>query len=66
MDWTGEPKLADALCDPVIQALMEADGVDVLELGAVLSGAARRARLKRRNPANRDRRTESRRPSRPV
>ena len=66
MDWTGEPKLVDALCDPVIQALMEADGVDAQELGVVLNGVARRVGLSRRAPAKGDRRTESRRPSRPI
>ncbi|MGO8868211.1 MAG: hypothetical protein ACLQME_17095 [Alphaproteobacteria bacterium] len=55
MDWSGEPKLAEALCDPVVQAVMEADGVDARELGATLSRAARRVRLGRCVPAERDR-----------
>ncbi|HYB56866.1 MAG TPA: hypothetical protein VEK12_11880 [Alphaproteobacteria bacterium] len=55
MDWSGEPKLAEALCDPVVQAVMEADGVDAQELGVTLSRAARRVRLDRCVPAERDR-----------
>jgi hypothetical protein len=64
MNWTGEPKLADALRDPVVQALMEADGIDAEALGAVLSGAARRVKLRlmRRIPAKQDRGSDSRRP----
>lgn len=34
----GEPTLADALSDPLTQALMEADGVDPEELEADLRG----------------------------
>ncbi|MFI5024562.1 MAG: hypothetical protein ACHQRJ_23280 [Alphaproteobacteria bacterium] len=60
MNWSGEPKLAEALCDPVVQAVMEADGVDVRELGVTLSRAARRVRLGRRVPAGRDRGTARR------
>ena len=55
MNWSGEPKLADALCDPVVQAVMEADGVDARALGVTLSRAARRVRLGRCVPASRDR-----------
>ncbi|HKO09379.1 MAG TPA: hypothetical protein VJ487_16860 [Alphaproteobacteria bacterium] len=55
MNWSGEPKLAEALCDPVVQAVMEADGVDARELGATLSRVARTVRLGRPVPAGRDR-----------
>jgi len=55
MNWSGEPKLAEALCDPVVQAVMEADGVDARELGVTLSRAAHKVRLSRCVPAGRDR-----------
>src|SRR6266699_358567 len=44
-----EPSLDDAMADPLIQALMLADGVDPDELRALMRGAARkdRARLLR-------------------
>ena len=55
MNWSGEPKLAEALCDPVVQAVMEADGVDARELGVTLSRVARRVRVGPRVPVERDR-----------
>ena len=57
MNWTGEPKLGEALGDPLIQALMEADGVDAWELGVALSRMARRVRLSRGIPDMRERGT---------
>lgn len=61
MNWLGEPKLAEALGDPLVQALMEADGVDARELGMALRQVARRVRLGRCIPANQDGGTDSRR-----
>jgi hypothetical protein len=40
-----EPSLADAMADPLIQALMRADGVDPDELRALMRGTARRVEL---------------------
>src|SRR5882672_10580883 len=40
-----EPSLEDAMADPLIQALMLADGVDPDELRALMRGAARRIEL---------------------
>lgn len=39
-----EPKLADVLSDPIVQAVMTADGVDPQDLRANLSEVARRRR----------------------
>ena len=41
----GELSLADALADPLIQALMLADAVDPAELRALMRGATRRIEL---------------------
>jgi len=41
----GEPSLADALADPLIQALMLADAVDPAELRALMRETARRIEL---------------------
>ena len=40
-----EPSLDDAMADPLIQALMLADGVDPDGLRALMRGAARRIEL---------------------
>jgi len=40
-----QPSLADAMADPLIQALMRADGVDPAELRALMRETARRIEL---------------------
>ena len=42
---TSEPSLADALADPLIQALMAADGVHPAELRALVLETARKIEL---------------------
>jgi len=43
----GEPTLDEILSDPIVRALMEADGVDRQELEAMLSRIARRSSVVR-------------------
>ena len=46
-----EPSLGDALNDPLVQALMAADGVDPLALGALMRETARKIELGARGSA---------------
>jgi len=45
--WNAEPTLAEILSDPIVRALMDADGVEPHEIRAVLSGISD-------TPSNRD------------
>ena len=42
LQYWSEPSLADALSDPVVQAVMAADAVDPIALSALLREAARK------------------------
>jgi hypothetical protein len=44
MPYCREPSLEDILADPIIQAVIDADGVDANELNAMLRGVARKRR----------------------
>jgi hypothetical protein len=46
----GEPSLAEAMADPLIQSLMLADAVDPAELRALMRETARRIELGRYGP----------------
>lgn len=46
-----EPSLRDALKDPVVQAVMAADGVDPAALGALMRETARKVELRARGSA---------------
>jgi hypothetical protein len=46
MDWSGnEPKLAEILADPIVHAVMEADGFDRRRLCEILLKAAQATTL---------------------
>jgi hypothetical protein len=44
MNYCREPSLEDILSDPIVKAVIDADGVDTNELNAMLRGVARRRR----------------------
>lgn len=44
MKYCREPSLEDILADPIVQAVIDADGVDANELDAMLRGVARNRR----------------------
>jgi hypothetical protein len=48
--WSCEPLLQDMLADPIVKAVMEADGVDPRELEAELKRTAALLRAARRGP----------------
>ena len=45
MNYSREPSLEDILSDPIIKAVIDADGVDANELGAMLRRVANTRRL---------------------
>lgn len=49
MTYCREPSLEDILADPIIQAVIDADGVDANELGAMLRQVAHKRRADRRD-----------------
>ena len=48
--WRCEPKLKDMLSDPIVQAVMAADGVEQRQLDDLLTQVARARRAAGRHP----------------